>query len=157
MPSLPISGSGFEKAPIERTVCLVSCVGRKMSQSARARDLYQSVWFTKARVWVEASGSPWFILSAEYGLVHPHTIIDPYNKTLNTMGVAARRKWAAVVAEQLKSEIRRADCIVLLAGARYREFLMPVLRDMAKTVEVPMEGMRIGEQLQWLANHDTAR
>ena len=138
------------------TVYLVSCVGQKRSQPAAARDLYRSAWFMKARSYVEASGRPWFILSAEYGLVAPDTVIEPYEKTLNTMGVAARREWAAMVARQLCEEVRRADRIVVLAGARYREFLMPVLSRMADVVEVPMEGLRIGEQLRWLTGHDSA-
>lgn len=140
----------------ETTIYLVSCVGQKRPERASAKDLYQSAWFKKARAYVETAGSPWFILSAEYGLVSPDAVIEPYEKTLNTMGVAARREWAASVAEQLRTEVGHADRFVVLAGARYREFLMPVLQEIADSVEVPMEGMKIGEQLRWLGKHDTA-
>jgi hypothetical protein len=44
-----------------------------------------------------------------------------------------------------------ADRIVVLAGIRYREFLMDYLRQRARTVEVPMEGLRIGKQLHFLS------
>ena len=50
------------------------------------KDLYRSVWFLKARACAEAVGSCWFILSAEYGLVHPDEMIEPYEMTLDTMG-----------------------------------------------------------------------
>jgi hypothetical protein len=52
-------------------VYLVSCVSKKRKHECSASDLYISDWFCKARRYVEASGRPWFILSAEYGLVPP--------------------------------------------------------------------------------------
>ncbi len=55
-----------------------------------AKDLYVSDLFRKARRYVEAKNCPWFILSAEYGLVSPEQVIAPYEKTLNHMGVAER-------------------------------------------------------------------
>ena len=42
------------------------------------------------------------------------------------------------------------DHVVILAGARYREFIMEALSNMVTEVEVPLEGLRIGEQLSWL-------
>ena len=59
-----------------RTVYLVSCVGKKRSCAAPARELYASDWFQKARDYVESSGSPWFILSAEHGMISPDQIIS---------------------------------------------------------------------------------
>lgn len=40
--------------------------------------------------------------------------------------------------------------VVLLAGIRYREFLVAPLCVRGVTVEIPMKGLRIGEQLKWL-------
>ena len=133
-----------------KTVYLVSCVKQKRSGPVAAKDLYQSAWFIKSRSYVEASGHPWFILSAKYGLVAPNTLIDYYEKTLNMMNAVERRQWAALVAKQLRVKVGQTDRFVVLAGARYRQFLMPVLRSMATTVEIPMEGLRFGEQLRWL-------
>jgi hypothetical protein len=39
---------------------------------------------------------------------------------------------------------------VFLAGERYREFLAEHLKGHGVVVSVPMEGLRIGEQLSWL-------
>lgn len=75
-------------------LCLVSCVSKKQSHPAPAKELYTSDWFTKVRALVEAQGWPWAILSAHYGLVHPEEEIRPYEKTLNSMRVAERRAWA---------------------------------------------------------------
>jgi len=64
------------------TICLVSCVWPKRATTALAKDLYRSDWFLKARACAESAGSCWFILSAEYGLVHPDEMIEPYEMTL---------------------------------------------------------------------------
>ena len=48
-------------------LCLVSCVSVKRPVPSRARDLYASPWFRKARACVEAMRCPWYILSAKYG------------------------------------------------------------------------------------------
>lgn len=95
---------------------------------------------------------PWFILSAEYGLLRPDTEVQPYERTLNRMPVAERRDWARRVGEALVPQCAGAERIVVFAGIRYREFLMPLLRALCPNVAVPMEGMRIGEQLQWLGS-----
>lgn len=130
---------------------LVSCVGRKANVPTRAAALYTSAWFQKARDYVEARGAPWFILSAEYGLVHPDTVIAPYEKTLNRMGIEARRAWASRVTGQMETELPECEEIVIFAGARYREFLMDYLHRRAKRIKVPLEGLRIGEQLAWFS------
>jgi len=135
------------------TVYLVSCVSKKKSTPAAARDLYISDWFVKARNYVEATGFHWFVLSAEYGLVNPDQIIEPYEKTLNTMPISERRKWADRVAAQIAEVVPGARHVVFLAGQRYREFLMDRFRKQGIDVEVPMEGLRIGEQLGWLGAH----
>ena len=129
---------------------LVSCVSAKRSTRAKAKDLYVSPLFVKARAYVEKMGQPWFILSAQFGLVDPETVIPPYELTLNAMGVAARRAWASKVLGQLEPLLVDVQSLVFLAGQRYREHLAPALRERAIAVTVPMEGLRIGEQLSWL-------
>jgi hypothetical protein len=136
-----------------RSCYLVSCVGQKAGSARPAKDLYQSDWFVKARRYVESAKAPWFILSAEFGLVRPDAVIPPYERTLNNMGVAERRAWSWRVIEQMKAELPDCEVIVILAGARYRENLMAYLRSRAKRVRVPLEGLRIGEQLSWLGSH----
>lgn len=135
---------------------LVSCVSQKRNSGTKARDLYTSDWFKKARHFVEESGRPWFILSAEHGLLDPNSIVAPYERTLNGMSVAGRREWAMRVIAQMKDQLPPCDELVVLAGARYREFLMDYLRSRAN-VTIPLEGLRIGEQLAWLASHAQSR
>jgi hypothetical protein len=134
------------------TVYLVACVSKKRAGPTQARELYISDWFGKARHYVEATHSPWFILSAKHGLVAPDQIIAPYERTLNSMSAPERRAWAAQVRAQMKRSLPDAERIVILAGLRYREYLMDFLRQRAKIVDVPMEGLGIGRQLHYLAD-----
>jgi hypothetical protein len=137
----------------DSTVYLVSCVSQKRQQACAARDLYVSDWFCKARQYAEASGCPWYILSAEHGLVLPDQVIAPYERTLKTMRVADRHAWAVRVFHQLAETVQALAHVVFLAGERYREFLTGPLTKCGVAVSVPMEGLRIGEQLSWLAQH----
>jgi len=132
-------------------VYLVSCVRRK--QACTAREMYVSDWFVKARRYAEASGCRWFILSAEYSLVTPDRVIAPYERTLNTMPVTERRAWAGGVFKQLAAAVPELSHVVFLAPERYREFLAGHLTGRGVAVSLPMEGLRIGEQLSWLGQH----
>jgi hypothetical protein len=108
-------------------VVLVSCVKSKRTHPAPARSLYTSAWFCKVCDLVEASGGKWFVLSALYGLVPPDAEIAPYEYTLNTLGVSDRRAWANKVLDKLLPEIADVKRVVILAGHRYREFLVEPL------------------------------
>ncbi|MCH8155291.1 MAG: hypothetical protein IH786_08520 [Proteobacteria bacterium] len=148
--SKPAPKSSHRPRDPSGTVYLVSCVSKKRSSTAPAKDLYLSDWFIKARNFVEARGCPWFILSAEHGLIAPDDILDPYEKTLNTMSALDRRRWAEMVLSQMSEKMPKAKSVIFLAGQRYREFLVERLRNQGVSVEVPMVGLRIGEQLAWL-------
>ena len=136
--------------PGGKALWLVSCVKTKRSSPCRAEDLYNSAWFVKARAYAERQDCPWRILSAKYGLVRPETVIEPYEKTLNTMRDAERREWAERVLTQLEPELAGLDAVVFLAGQSYREFLEGPLRNRGLDVRVPMEGLSQGRQLSWL-------
>ena len=140
----------------DRRIYLVSCVSQKTPYPAPARDLYVSPLFRKARAYVLKSGSPWFILSAEHGLVHPDDVLAPYEKTLNNMRVAERRAWAEKVRSQMEQTLPDADEVVILAGARYHEHLEDWLNRRYASVQIPMRGLQIGKQLQWLSENEPA-
>ncbi|MFV8817139.1 DUF6884 domain-containing protein [Haliea sp. E17] len=136
-----------------RTIYLVSCVSKKRTEPAAARDLYISNWFIKAKRYVEQFEQDWFILSALYGLIGSDEVIQPYNKTLNNMPIADRRAWSEKVIRQVQEVSYEVDQIVILAGERYREFIVEVLVDAGISVAIPMRGLRLGEQMRWLDEH----
>ena len=138
----------------DRRIYLVSCVSQKTPYPAPAQDLYTSTWFQKARAYVLKSGSPWFILSAEHGLVHPYDVLTPYERTLKNMSAAERCAWAERVQSQMKQSLPDADEVVILAGTHYREHLEDWLHRRFARVQVPMRGLQIGKQLQWLTENE---
>lgn len=131
---------------------LVACVKDKAAGSRPARRLYRSVWFKKARTYVESRGD-WRILSAKHGLVAPTQVIEPYEETLNTMPVAERKRWAERVLQGLELILVLGEPVIFLAGARYREFLVKPLLHRGHEIHIPMEGLSIGRQLSWLNQH----
>ena len=131
-------------------IYLLSCVAKKQPIPTPAKDLYISPWFLKARSYASRMGSPWFVLSAKYGLVHPDQVISPYELTLNAMQIGDRRQWARRTLSQLEPHLVGVRSVVFLAGLRYREFLEGPLRSRGLNISVPMAGLRIGQQLSWL-------
>ncbi len=140
-------------------VHLVACAKTKAVHPAPAKALYRSEWFRRARAYVEARGGPWFILSAEHGLLDPDDVVAPYEATLLGTPPADRRAWAlrvhrSLFARRLTPGFGRS--VVFLAGAAYREHLEPWLSVQASagaSVETPMRGLGLGQQLAWLAAH----
>lgn len=129
-------------------VFLVSCVGKKSETAAAAADLYQSLWFKKARVYVELQESRWFILSALHGLLNPTQVVEPYNYTLS--GQDIRKGWAYRVRDQIMTEILPSHELWILAGENYRDPLRYLVEVAGYKVQVPMRGLGIGKQLSWL-------
>lgn len=136
-----------------KTLFLVSCVSEKCDRPMPARELYRSEWFQKTRAFVERQAGDWFILSAKHGLVAPDRVIEPYDETLNDKTVEQRREWSRKVSQELSLRCHPGTTVVFLASEKYREFLLPVLKELGFNVEVPMEGLGIGEQLRWLLEH----
>jgi hypothetical protein len=131
-------------------IALVSCVKSKLATTARADQLYTSPWFRASRRYAERQADEWYILSAEYGLLRPEKRVRPYEKTLNNMGQADRKDWALRVQKQLLASIPANAEVIILAGQRYREHLVPFLLARGNMVSIPMEGLSIGRQLRFL-------
>jgi len=88
-----------------------------------------------------------FILSAKYGLVELEQEIEPYDLTLNKMSAVNIKRWAAYVLHQLAEHADlQQDQFIFLAGEKYRRYLVPYMTH----VQIPLEGLSIGRQLQRL-------
>jgi hypothetical protein len=105
------------------------------------------------RRYAEQHADAWFILSAEHGVLAPDQPIAPYEKTLNKMVKAERLVWAERVRQQLLKVLLPGTKVIVLAGERYREGIVPFLKSEGFSVEVPMEGLKLGPQMSWLNRH----
>jgi len=113
-----------------------------------ACDLYTSSLFRLSYMFAnQLSPDGIFILSAKYGLVRPEQIIEPYDATLVKMSFKDVKLWAQSVLKDLRvySDLNN-DHFIILAGQSYRKYLINELSSYA----IPMLGLRIGEQLQYL-------
>ena len=131
-----------------KTIVLISCVSKKLSYKAKARDLYTSTLFRLNLNFAQTlSPSQIFVLSAEYGLVDLDEELEPYDLTLNSMPYKERKQWAERVIRQMRNCCDpQKDHFIFLAGQKYRQYIIPYM----SSYEIPMEGLRIGEQLQFL-------
>ena len=128
---------------------LVSCVGEKLDRPAPAQDLYRSQWFLKARSYVESQGKEWHILSAKHGLTLRGAVIEPYDQTLNNMSAIDCQRWASQVFLQILELMPDGGAIEILAGDKYRRYLVPLLENAGYRVQIPLKGLGIGQQLAW--------
>jgi len=131
-----------------KKIALISCVSKKLSFKARAEDLYVSPYFIYSLKYARKfKPDEIFILSAKYGLLSLDDKIEPYDVTLNKMKANQRRAWASNVIEQIKAEADlEKDHFIILAGEKYRQYLIPHF----KSYEIPLKGLAIGKQLQYL-------
>lgn len=73
-----------------------------------------------------------------------------HEKTLNDMKIDERRAWARDIMDNLMELVMKGDEIVFLAGIKYIEFLVEPLNEYGYPVQLPLEGLRFGEQKSWL-------
>lgn len=152
-------GTASRRSPMpplaEPDAILVGCVSQKNTDPAPAKDLYRSELFRRRRLWAEASQRPWWIVSAEYGLVAPDEVIAPYDTRIAALSAADRVRLARSVADRLESEIGplHGKVLELHGGDEYFLAVAAELRRRGAEVVRPLEGLRIGEQLGWYGDH----
>jgi len=129
-------------------IVLISCVSKKLNHRAKAQDLYISPLFKKNLQYAKSlCPDEIYILSAKYCLLKLEDEIMPYDQTLNKMRSNEIKRWANSVLNQLeKTTDLDNDEFVFLAGEKYRKYLLPNI----KNYTIPMYGLGIGKQLQWL-------
>ena len=131
---------------IIKKIGLVGCGARKLARAAPARELYTGTLFRLASAYAERVCDEWYVLSALFGLVHPDKVLEPYDHALTGVPITGRRIWGTGVFNHLEAMglCGRDTHWVILAGRTYREFLTPHLRG---TMEIPLDGLRIGQQI----------
>jgi len=131
-----------------KKIVLISCSSKKLPKKSKAKELYSSDLFKKNLEYaISLNPDKTYILSAKYGLLDLEEEIEPYNVTLNKMNKEERENWARNVIKKLKEIVDlENNKIIFLAGHKYREFLIPEI----KNYEIPLKGLGIGKQLKFL-------
>ena len=137
-------------------VLLVTCVKSKLAQPAAAKDLYVSPLFERERRYAESRGVPWFILSAEYGLVAPDEWVSPYERYLPDTSASYRAAWGRWVAERLELLVGplAGMTIEVHAGAAYLDAVSVPLTAKGAELLTPLAGLSMGRRLSWYDAHN---
>jgi hypothetical protein len=135
---------------------LVTCVKAKRSSPAAAKDLYVSPLFRKQRTYAERQSAPWFILSAEHGLVAPDDWLAPYERYLPDTPHSYRAAWGSWVAERLAllAGPLAGRSIEVHAGSTYVEAISGPLEAKGATLVLPLAGLGVGGRLAWYRTSD---
>ena len=122
---------------------LIQCTKSKRDEPATASNLYdESTYYCKMREYADATGHPWFILSAKHGLLDPQTYIEPYDE----FGLTERQ--AETVAEELVDA--GFDTVEVIGGKKYTNPLTPELEAEGIEVIEKCRGLSIGKRMQRL-------
>lgn len=135
-----------------QTLIIVGCGKSKRTTASKAKDLYTGGLFRLARQYAESTGSRWLICSAKHGLLDPEATVDPYDATLVGAGADARRAFGFRCQADLCGEFNdhgKPDSVVILAG---KDYVSPLLTTRLSSilVELPLQGLQIGQRQQWL-------
>jgi hypothetical protein len=130
--------------------------------SATLRPLRRScspVRFEGRHRYAVASGLPWYILSAKFGLLAPDDVIGPYDVYLADQSPGYKKAWGEFVAAQLEQRERdlRGRTIEVHAGAAYVDPLRTPLAARKVTLVAPLAHLRQGEQLAWYRTYQVHR
>lgn len=128
-------------------IVLLSCVSKKLDKESSAELIYNSPLFKKSLNYAKSlNPDKIYILSAKHYVLELNDVIQPYDETLNTMSNKDILKWSNNCLNQLKQKQNlEIDNFIILAGDKYRKYLLPYI----KNYELPLEGLRIGEQMSW--------
>jgi len=134
---------------------------RKRGGRIRPQEMYGGSLFSKRVKYAECRNLQWRVLSAEYGAWRPDEERKPYDETLADKTPADFAIWHAWVAYDLIHELfepfetgeaeqplKPCDLTVEIhAGKLYAHPLAEILGSLGVNVELPCEGLGIGEQL----------
>ncbi len=130
-----------------KKVGLIGCVKTKQAFACAAGDLYTSPLFTLSVEWLKNQGvTEWYILSAEHGLLHPSTVVAPYEKALSKMSKWEHGEWCGKIHTQVKKVFSEDQEFVVLGGSLYAGPLTYYKS------EFPLKGMGLGQRLAFLKN-----
>lgn len=132
-------------------IVLITCVKTKRRKPCAAKDLYISPLFVKQRSYAEETGVPWFILSAEHGLVVPDEWLSPYERYLPDTPSNFRSAWGAWVAArlQLLAGPLSGRVIEAHAGSAYIDAIRPHMEMDGAILIEPLHGLSMGARLAW--------
>lgn len=115
-----------------------------------AKDLYTSPLFKAQRAYVDRLRRPWFILSAEHGLVAPDEWLSPYERYLPRPRppTGLRREPSQLHASNSLPPLP-GKVVELHAGSKYVDAIAGHLTAKGASLMTPLHGLSMGQRLYW--------
>ena len=123
-----------------KTLLITGCCKEKLDHPAPAKDLYQGRLFKLVKTYTETNQFDWVIISAEYGLVTPEQVLEPYDTQIKTIGDVKRVH--QLVMPVLESTWGDYAKIIVILGKRYRQVIEPELTQLPPQKVVIIEDKR---------------
>jgi len=134
-----------------KSIVLLMCGKNKLSQKAKAKDLYLSPRFQKSIEYAKTitDYSNIYVLSAKHGLLGLEQEITPYDKSIYEMSVQEKKAWADMVIKSLSNISNlKEDKYIFLTDDDYSEYLLPFL----VYFELPLKGILQDEHINFFNN-----
>jgi len=130
--------------PDPHAVLLLGCVSLTVDAPRLARDLDVSDLVGQRRAEAEDQGLPWFVLSADRGLLRPDDLVSPHDLDLREQPASYRLAWGAWVIERLRHELGSLTGVRLEvhAGEAYAGALAEAAHEAGATLIRPSQGPR---------------
>lgn len=131
-----------------KNIALISCSKIKQTEKTEAQDMYLGDLFKLSLALAKKMKmDKIYILSSEYGILNPDELIEPDSVCLMKFNKQEKVAWSEKVVNQLaKYTDLSNDHFYIFAGINYREHLLNSLTH----VHIPMEGLKVGQQLKFL-------
>ncbi|KAA1376067.1 DUF7669 domain-containing protein [Aeromicrobium fastidiosum] len=149
------AASTFDDAPPMPDIILLGSVGERVNVPAPAKEVYREVSFQLSRLDAELSGSEWFILSAEHGLLAPNEWMSPDSRTLADMDPGYRVVWASWVVARLQSLVGSLDGMIVRVDAP-DAFVGPLFAELQDVGAAVSSGSIVAEEVDEVDEVDGA-
>ena len=131
-------------------VALIACSKSKADHERPAATLYTSPLFRKSLLHALGEAKRVFVLSAEHGVVPLDRRLEPYDRTLKTLGRAEVSHWAAMVESQLSTILKSKMTVAMYSGLDYSAPLRSAFARYQCRVEYPLGRLPLGGRLAFL-------
>ncbi|SDB80378.1 hypothetical protein GA0111570_102168 [Raineyella antarctica] len=131
---------------------LVEDSREQLDHAAPAGDLFTSELFVRARAYARSTGAPWFVMSAEYGLLAPEHVVGPYDRNLATVPTAYREAWgpwALARLELVAGSLRRKRIELHALSYAASEGIRRQLLGLGALVLEPLRGLSVADRIAW--------
>lgn len=131
---------------------LVEDSREQLDHAAPAGELFTGELFIRARGHARSTGAPWFVMSAEYGLLAPDHVVGPYDRNLATVPTAYREAWgpwALARLELVAGSLRRKRIELHALSYAASEGMRRQLLGLGALVLEPLRGLSVADRISW--------